>query len=341
MNEVNNKALCFDDILLVPQQSTVVSRHDIDISMNMYNLPVVSSPMDTVTEWNMAAEIAKAGGIGIIHRYMNTAERINQVLMAITEAGDNRVACYGIGVAISAKEALDSQFIQDIISTGAMWVCVDTANGHNESCIAAVKTLKSNYPKLKVMAGNVSTSMGYTILAKAGADAVRVGIGGGATCTTRIVSGHGVPTLQSIIDCSYSKDLNKLSTLIVADGGIKTTGDIVKSFAAGADLVMLGSMLAGTEESPGEVIDGFKNFRGMASAQAQVDWRGEVSVEEGVSTKIPFKGSVTNIINQIKSGIGSGCSYSGVNKLSELADAALYNVVSPLSMGESKPHALN
>jgi IMP dehydrogenase len=341
MNEVNLKALCFDDVLLIPQQSSINSRHDIDIRMGYYNLPIVSSPMDTVTEWEMAAHIAKAGGIGIIHRYMNTAERINQVLMAITSAGDNRQACYGIGVAISAKESMDSQFIKDIVSTGAEWICIDTANGHNDSCIAAVKLLKSTYPKIKVMAGNVSTAMGYTVLSRAGADAVRVGIGGGATCTTRIVSGHGVPTLQSIIDCAYAKNLNKLDTLIIADGGIRTTGDIVKSFAAGADMVMLGSMLAGTSESPGEVIDGFKLFRGMASSEAQISWRGEVSVEEGISTKIPFKGSVINIINQIKSGIGSGCSYSGVNKLSILADSALYNVVTSLSMGESKPHALS
>lgn len=337
MNLVNENALCFDDILLVPQQSNVQSRHEVDLSMNGYTLPIVSSPMDTVTEWEMAAHIANAGGIGIIHRYMTNNKRMWHAYTAInaTENPDN------IGLAVSAAECIDLSFIQTIVDNGIKWICIDTANGHGKACIDAVKSVKLKFPNLKVMAGNVSTSHGYTVLSICGADAVRVGIGGGATCTTRIVSGHGVPTLQSVIDCSYAKELNNLNTLIIADGGIKTTGDIVKAFAAGADMVMLGSMLAGTSESPGQVIDGQKTFRGMASASAQTDWRGSVSVEEGITTKIPFKGSVTIVIDKIKSGLGSGCSYSGVNKLSELAEIALYNIVSPLSVGESKPHALN
>ena len=337
MNLVNENALCFDDILLIPQQSDVNSRHEVDLSMHGYSLPIVSSPMDTVTEWEMAAHIANAGGIGIIHRYIDIGSRIWHVstAMSATDNPDN------IGLAVSAAECMELSFIQTIVDNGVSWICIDTANGHGQACINAVKSVKTKFPDLKVMAGNVSTAHGYTVLSLAGADAVRVGIGGGATCTTRIVSGHGVPTLQSIIDASYAKTLNKLNTLIVADGGIKNTGDIVKSFAAGADMVMLGSMLAGTSESPGEVVDGQKTFRGMASAAAQTDWRGSVSVEEGVATKIPFKGSVTTVIDKIRSGLGSGCSYSGVNKLSELAESALYNIVSPLSVGESKPHALN
>lgn len=340
MKRYNKESLCFDDILLVPQHSSISSRFDIDLDMNECSFPIVSSPMDTVTDWKMAAAIAKSGGIGVIHRYMNTAERINQAMMAIDEAGQNGLARYKIGVAISAKEALDTQFIEDLIHIGILWVCIDTANGHGDACIYAVKSLKSRYPILKLMAGNVATPEGFAALSNVGADAVRVGIGGGATCTTRIVSGHGVPTLQSIIDCYEIKNKLNLSTLIVADGGIKTTGDIVKSFAAGADLVMLGSMLAGTDEAPGEAIDGFKVFRGMASLEAQNDWRGAVSVAEGIATKIPLKGPVEHVIAQIRGGIGSGCSYSGVNKLSELAENAEYTVVSSLSMGESKPHAL-
>lgn len=337
MNLVNDNALCFDDILLVPQQSSVESRHSVDLSMSGYVFPIVSSPMDTVTEWEMAAHIANAGGIGIIHRYMTDNKRMWHAYTAMN-ATDNPSS---IGLAVSAAECIDLSFIQRVIDNNINWICVDTANGHGKVCRDAVRLVKSKFPNLKVMAGNVSTAHGYTVLSILGADAVRVGIGGGATCTTRIVSGHGAPTLQSIIDCSHAKEINNLSTLIVADGGIKTTGDMVKSFAAGADLVMLGSMLAGTSESPGEVIDGFKSFRGMASASAQSDWRGSVSVEEGISTRIPFKGSVTLVIDKIKHGLGSGCSYSGVNKLSELAESALYNVVSPLSVGESKPHALN
>lgn len=334
----NEEAICFDDILLVPQQSSVVSRKSVDLTMHNYSFPIVSSPMDTVTGWEMAAHIAKSGGIGIVHRYMDKAERLVETQMAISGAGDDRIACYGIGVAISAQEAMDSQFIEDIISTGAMWVCIDTANGHGDACALAVRSLKSRYPKLKVMAGNVATKHGYGNLARMGADAVRVGIGGGATCTTRIVSGHGIPTLQSIIDCYDFKIENNISTLIVADGGIKNTGDIVKSFAAGADLVMLGSILSGTDEAPGLVLNGFKEFRGMASPEAQQSWRGSVSVSEGISTKVPHKGSVIDIINNITNGIGSGCSYSGVDKLSDLAKSAGYIKVSPLSRQESLPH---
>ncbi len=190
------------------------------------------------------------------------------------------------------------------------------------------------------MVGNVATAEGYARLADVGADAVRVGIGGGATCITRIVSGHGMPTLQSVMDAYEYKINNNIKTLIVADGGLRTSGDIVKAFAAGADLVMLGSMLAGTEEAPGKLIDGFKELRGMASGEAQMSWKGEISVVEGVSAKIKYKGFVQDIFNQIKGGIGSGCSYSGVSKLSELAENSEYTLVSQASLSESKPHAI-
>jgi IMP dehydrogenase len=273
---------------------------------------------------------------------MNTAERINQTIMAISGAGDDRVACYGIGVAISAKEALDSQFIVDIISTGAMWVCIDTANGHGEACALAVRSLKSRYPKLKVMAGNVSTKEGYAKLSRMGADAVRVGIGGGSVCTTRIISGHGIPTLASIIDIRRLKEKQALDTGIIADGGIRNTGDMIKAFAAGADAVMLGSMLSGTDESPGALYfdetGKYKAFRGMASKEANEGK--DIAVAEGVATRVPYKGSVSHILNNIRGGLGSGCSYSGVKNLSDLYDNAMYIEVSSLSVSESKPHAL-
>lgn len=329
------EALCFDDILLVPQNSKVVSRKTVDLTMSGYSFPIVSSPMDTVTGWKMAAEIASAGGIGIIHRYMEDADRLIALNLAINKTNnpDN------VGLAISAIEVYNTQFLDDAYRLGCKWICIDTANGHNDACIKAVAALKKNHKDMfKVMAGNVSTAEGFIDLYNAGADAVRVGIGGGATCTTRIVSGHGVPTLQSIMDCYAAKSSMNLNCLIVADGGIKSTGDMVKSFAAGADLVMLGSFLAGTEEAPGEVLDGFKTFRGMASAEAQKDWRGSVSVAEGISTKIPFKGPLSGIINEIVGGIGSGCSYTGVQNLSDLAEYAEYIKVSPLSKAESLPH---
>lgn len=330
-----NKSLCFDDILLVPQHSDVVSRKKVDISMSGFSFPIVSSPMDTVTEWVMAEAIAKAGGLGIIHRYMNTSDRLISLEQACLSTDGK-----GIGVALSSLECFDTNFIDNAVELGCYWFCIDTANGHNEAAIKAVKHLRVYYPGINIMVGNVSTPDAFLKLSDAGADAIRVGIGGGATCTTRLVSGHGMPTLQSIIDCYEIKKFNNLNTLIVADGGIKTTGDIVKAFAAGSDIVMLGSMLAGTDEASGTVIDGFKAFRGMASEDAQINWKGESSVVEGISTKIKCKGPVKNIFDQIKNGIGSGCSYSGVNKLSELAENSMYTIVTSSSLQESKPHAI-
>jgi len=332
----NKKSLCFDDILLLPNYSDVVSRGQVDMSMASYDFPIVASPMDTVCEWEMAAAIANEGGIGIIHRYMDTAERLYQIDNAYTITNNKK----GIGVALSSLECFDTNFIKDAIELGCSWFCIDTANGHGEAAIRATRTLKAYYPKIKVMVGNVATSEGFARLAKVGADAVRVGIGGGSTCITRIVSGHGMPTLQSILDCYEYKINNNIRTLIVADGGIRNSGDIVKAFAAGSDLVMLGSMLAGSEEAPGEAVEGFKELRGMASKEAQVNWKGSSSVVEGVSAKIKYKGSVKEIFNQIKGGIGSGCSYSGVSKLSKLAENSEYTVVSQASLSESKPHAI-
>ena len=329
-------ALCFDDILLLPQHSEVVSRKNVDISMYGFDLPIVASPMDTVCEWEMASTISDEGGLGIIHRYMNTAERLIQLERAMAAAEYKN----GIGVALSSFECFDTQFINDAIELGCFWFCIDTANGHNQAAVVAVKHLRSYYPDIKIMVGNVSHSGGMKELDDAGADAIRVGIGGGATCTTRIVSGHGMPTLQSIIDCYQYKQSWNSDCLIIADGGIRNSGDIVKAFAAGADMVMLGSMLAGTDEAPGAVIDGYKAFRGMASKDAQYDWKGEVSVVEGISTKIKAKGSVKNILEEIRNGIGSGCSYSGVSSLFQLAEQSEYIVVSPASINESKPHAI-
>lgn len=330
------ESLCFDDILLLPQQSDMKSRKNIDISMHGYTFPIVASPMDTVCGWQMANAIANEGGIGIIHRYMTTGQRIEEFNKSIINNSNPQ----NVGIAISSLEAEDKEFMRSAIDLGCIWFCIDTANGHNYSAITATRYLKSRYPNIKVMVGNISTVEGYIELSNAGADAVRVGIGGGATCKTRVVTGHGMPTLQSIMDCYQHKISADRSTLIVADGGIRTSGDIVKAFAAGADLVMLGSMLAGTDESPGEIIDGYKKFRGMASAEAQIDWRGNVSVDEGVSVMVPCKGPAKNIFNEIKGGISSGCSYSGVESLLWLAETAEYTIVSSSSISESRPHAI-
>ncbi len=339
----NEKQLCFDDILMVPQHSTVMSRREVNLGMYIgteshLDLPVIASPMDTVCEADMAIAMAKAGGIGIIHRFMSAKKQIELVEQVNSHEG--------LGLAVGA--ALSSTFLEDqvarLLKAGATLFLIDTANGHNFLAVEATKRLKDFVGEnAHVMSGNVSTSDGFLALAKAGADSVRVGIGGGSVCTTRLVSGHGIPTLASVMSIKQAKGAHGLSTGIIADGGIRTTGDMIKAFAAGADAVMLGSMLSGTDESPGSLyIDEtgkYKTFRGMASKEANEGK--DIAVAEGVATRVPYKGLVSHILDNIRGGLGSGCSYSGVHNLSDLYGESFYIEVSSLSVSESKPHALN
>jgi IMP dehydrogenase len=333
------KQLCFDDILMVPQYSEVESRSDIDLRMpfgtgSYLELPVIASPMDTVCEDEMAIAMADVGGLGIIHRFMSIKE---QELMVSRASSNGRA----VGAAVGAKNGY-LQHTEKLVNSGAALILVDTANGHSQYAIQAVENIKKHFPSIHLMAGNVSTAMGFRLLSEAGADSIRVGIGGGSVCTTRLVSGHGVPTLSSILDVKEYKQESGVHTAIVADGGIRTTGDMIKAFAAGADVVMLGSMLAGTDESPGDMfIDSsgkYKAFRGMASKEANEGK--DIPIEEGVATKIPYKGSVYHVLKTIKGGLGSGCSYSGEHRLRDLHEGSMYIEVSSLSVTESKPHAM-
>lgn len=344
MKKYINNAPCFDDILLVPQYSDITSRNSVDLSTGIgfngrsiaMKIPIIAAPMDTVCEGEMAYAIRKLGGLGIIHRYM-TIDKMRKVLNDIMAI--NPVA---LGVAVGAKgDYLERAFAA--VTEGAILILVDTANGHSEYAINAVKQIRKNVGnKIHIMAGNVSTFDGFLRLQDAGADSIRVGIGGGSVCTTRIVSGHGIPTLASIIDVRERIPYGTGAS-IVADGGIRNTGDAVKALAAGADAVMLGSYLAGTDESPGKIYSQdnrhFKIFRGMASAEAQIDANGQVSVAEGVETTVEYKGSLDKLIEDFKGGLGSGFSYSGANSIKELHENAMYIPVSQASLGESKPHA--
>jgi len=205
-----------------------------------------------------------------------------------------------------------------------------------------LKTLKDRFgDEIHIMAGNVATLEGFDAVASWGADSIRVGIGGGSICSTRLVSGHGIPTLQSILECAKSE----YDVKIIADGGIKTSGDIIKSLAAGADFVMIGSLLAATKEAPGEIFKTntnkkYKVYRGMASAEAQNDWRGKTSSPEGVSTTVPYKGSVVNILQDLAGGIRSGFSYSGVRSMAELRSKATFIRQTYAGQSESSTHIL-
>lgn len=335
---------CFDDILLVPQHSDINSRHEVSLMSSIgrrnrsivMQFPVIAAPMDTVCEKDMAYAMRDNGGLGIIHRYMSIEDQVLQVKEIMSE---NPVA---VGIATGARDDFVTRAWR-CIDEGACMVLVDTANGHSELAINAVKTLRRSLGNnIHIMAGNVATYDGFKRLEDAGADSIRVGIGGGAVCTTRLVSGHGIPTLTSIMDIRERIPYGEGAS-IVADGGVRNSGDAVKCFAAGADAVMLGSYLSGTDESPGhlhsEGDQKYKIFRGMASAEAQKDFSGRVSVSEGVETTVPYKGSVYKLIKEFKGGLGSGLSYSGAMTLDELYKNAMFVPVSPASLRESVPHA--
>ena len=340
-----NKQLCFDDILLVPQASEVVSRSDVGLSMTIgYDdkaislyLPVVAAPMDRVCEESMAEELGNYGGLGIIHRFMDLETQKNQVFNLAKKK-------ISVGAAVGLKDA--AKISESLFYSGAKLICLDVANGHSDMALSAVKEIRKTLPSVHIMAGNVSTWDAFLALSIAGADSVRVGIGGGSMCTTRIVTGHGMPTLASIMDIKEMLDRMDLPTSIVADGGIRNTGDMAKAFAAGADAVMLGSILAGHDESPGELMFDkndrpYKEIRGMASELAQIDFHKKVSVVEGIATEIPYKGTVANTLNQIRGGLASACSYSGVYQLEDLAYNSQYVTVSANTIKENYPHGKN
>lgn len=328
------EAICFDDILLAPQHSKIESRKEVNLSMRAgglkLNFPIIAAPMDTVCDDKMSIALAARGGLGVIHRHQPIESQVFMIKSVINQGHKNVFGSIGI----------DNDFLMDarrLINAGASGICIDVANGHNVRTINAVRSVYEEFG-IHVMAGNVATGQGYLDLAEAGAKSVRVGIGGGSMCTTRLVTGHGLPTLQSVIEAEVARSSHKVDCAIVADGGIRNSGDMIKAFALGADFVMVGSMLAGTNESPGEIIGDKKVFRGMASRSAQSDTRGNISVVEGAETMIPLKGPVDHILNDIAGGLRSGCSYSGTRRLSELWLFADIRRISANSISENIPH---
>ncbi len=307
------EAVTYDDMLLVPQYSDITSRSEVDITSCLghreFTLPIIASPMDTVSETDMAIAMNNAGGLAVLHRYNSIAE---QQAMAKQVAGQVAAAIGVTGDYLERAEAL--------LAAGTDILCIDVAHGHHSLVKKALETLRNEYDNhIYIIAGNVCTLEGINDVADWGANAVRCNIGGGSICSTRLVTGHGLPGLQTIFDCARTdRDVK-----IIADGGIKTSGDIVKALAAGADFVMCGSLLAGTEESPGQAISlpngsRMKEYRGMASKDAQLNWRKKTSTPEGVASYIPYKGGVQEILQDLEGGIKSGLSYTGARNLVEL-----------------------
>ena len=334
------KAYSFDDVLLRPKYSDLTSRSEADLTSNLdsdinLSLPVISSPMDTVTEDRMALQLDSLGGLGIIHRY-NSIEEQEQLVHKCYVSGAKNIGA-AIGVTGDHKERA-----QRLVKAGANVICIDVAHGHHAMVKNSLKELKDVFSStVHLMAGNVATLEAFDALSEWGADSIRVGIGGGSICSTRLVTGHGVPTLQSILDVSRTTT----NTKIIADGGIKTTGDMAKAIAAGADFVMLGSMLAGTEETPGDPLfaangEKYKVYRGMASSTAQRSWRGKSSTPEGISTTVPYRGLVSDILRDVQGGLKSALSYTGVRTIAGFQAKAQFLQQTSAGQAESNTHIL-
>jgi len=330
-----NEAFSFEDVLIEPQYSDIESRSEISISSRLgdsvFRLPIISAPMDTVTESAMVRAIGECGGLGIIHRYNSIDHQVELVASSA-----------GLGIKRGAAVGVNGDFLeraQALVAAGARIICVDVAHGHHIKVKRALGELKSVLPStVHLMAGNVATLDAFNDLSDWGADSIRVGIGSGAVCSTRVQTGHGMPTLQSVANCARSDR----DAVLIADGGIRTSGDMVKALAAGADFVMLGSLLAGTDETPGDVIDTIegpkKAYRGMASKEAQSDWRGSVSSIEGVAHVVPYRGPVSEVLNEMAVGIRSGLSYSGARSIQELQARARFIRQTGAGAVESAPH---
>lgn len=330
-------AITFDDVLLVPAYNHHESRRIVDTTVSdrlhklTLSLPVMSSNMDTITESKMANFMHSKGGIGVMHRFLSIADNVKEFK-----------ACKGpVFVSLGCTQA-ELERAEALRDAGADYFCVDVAHGHAKYVGKTLKHLRQILGERCIMAGNVATYAGADYLASCGADIIKAGIGGGSVCSTRIKTGFGIPMLTCIQDCTRS------DRSIVADGGLRTPGDIVKALAFGADFVMIGGMLAGTEPTPGEIItkdDGrqMKRYRGMASREAQENFMGQMhewKTAEGVSAEVPYRECADMIIADIIGGLRSGLTYAGANTISELQRKLNFVEITQAGRIESMPHKL-
>jgi IMP dehydrogenase len=344
--------LTYDDVLLLPGESDVVpsevstrTRLTRNISID---IPVLSSAMDTVTESRMAIAMAKAGGVGIIHRNLSIEDQVKHVV----ESKKHGLVGAAVGVGEDGFARASA-----IIEAGVDVVVVDTAHGHHRAVLDAVARIRKAFPSINIIGGNIATRAGAQALINAGVDAVKVGVGPGSICTTRVVAGVGVPQVTAIMEAH--KACVKAGIPLIADGGLQFSGDIVKAIVAGADTVMLGSLLAGTDESPGEVIEvnglKYKGYRGMGSLGAMQS-RGEQKsyskdrymqddvlaedklVPEGIEGKVAARGPVSTVVHQLVGGLRSGMGYAGAPTIGDLQVDGRLIQITAAGLQESHPH---
>ena len=341
-DRIFQEGITFDDVLLMPAYSEVLPR---EVSLQgrfsrhiTLDIPFASAAMDTVTEASMAAAMAREGGIGVIHKNMSAEQQAAQV--AQVKADGLRVAA-GVGI---TPDVLDR--VKLLVDAGVDAVVLDSAHGHSKGVIDALKAIKAAFPGVDVVVGNIATAAAAKDLIAAGADGLKVGIGPGSICTTRIVAGVGVPQLTAIADVA---EVAGDRVPVIADGGLRYSGDVVKALAAGAHCVMCGSMFAGTDEAPGEVVevDGvkMKGYRGMGSIDAMQNGSADryfqkgakKLVPEGVVARVPYKGPVADVLYQLTGGLRSGMGYCGAANLDALHKARFVKI-SPATVQENHPH---
>lgn len=359
------EGITFDDVLLIPAESHVLP-NEVDLSTQLapnlkLNIPLISAGMDTVTEGRMAAAMAKMGGLGVVHKNLSIQAQADEVRLAkntpvtaedthaaVDKDGKLLVAA-AVGVTSDTFERAEALF-----EAGADAIVIDTAHGHSAGVLRKIKEIRDHFPHNTLIAGNVATAEGTRALFEAGVDVVKVGIGPGSICTTRVVAGVGVPQLTAIYDAAdVAREFGKP---IIADGGIKYSGDVVKALAAGGNAVMLGSMLSGTEEAPGDVQQGsdgrlVKSYRGMGSVGAMSQQHGSSDryfqvgvneanklVPEGIEAVVSYKGTVSNVVYQILGGLRSGMGYCGAENIDKLIETAQFVRISNAGLRESHPH---
>jgi IMP dehydrogenase len=333
--------LTYDDVNIVPKYSELESRSDVDLTSRLtknieLQIPIVSSPMDTVTEFEMAWAISHLGGIGFIHRFMDI-ERQSELVASL---GDLKVGA-AVGVTGDYLERA-----RELVWNGCNVILIDVAHGHHKLVGEAIEEIKKDISDIEVVAGCIATSEAAKQLCEWGVDGLRVGVGNGSLCETRIRTGVGLPSVTALLDvCSIADGYD---VPVIADGGIRNVGDVCKGLGCGADTIMVGSLLAGTKESPGTIEKKgqwpneqlFKKYRGSASLDSKSD-RGEDENVEGNHKVIPYKGKVKRIIGDIKDGIRSSCSYVGASNLEEYRSLVEFVEVTRAGQVEAQPHLLN
>jgi len=358
------KGLTFDDVLLIPAESHILP-NEVNLSTQLaknieLNIPLISAGMDTVTEGPMAIAMALQGGLGVVHKNMSIQAQAGEVANVksvvvpanATKAAvddQNRLLCAAaVGVTSDTFERATA-----LLKAGADAIVIDTAHGHAAGVLRKIKEIRDHFPDATLIAGNVATGEATKALFDAGVDVVKVGIGPGSICTTRVVAGVGVPQITAIYDAaSVAREYGKP---IIADGGIKYSGDVVKALAAGGNAVMLGSMLSGTTEAPGEVFEEngkrYKSYRGMGSVGAMAQAHGSSDryfqggvneanklVPEGIEARVEYKGDVSDIVFQIDGGLRSGMGYVGAPDIPTLIDKAQFVQITNAGLRESHPH---